>query len=177
MKIFNSILGVFSILGAVYCIFYPGVTFLNSGWIIAMLLGVKGICSIFEYASGSNKDNKALMANGVIGLIMGILAAIVAILAIFVPQIVAIFDIIILIMFTIWLVYSGTASIFRAVALKKQGKKIWIFTLIMGIIVAVTGVYAAVHWLMAAYMLGTVIGISLMIYGFRLIASIFEDNV
>ena len=83
MKIFNCILGIFSVFGSIYCMFFPGITFLNSGWIVTILLGVIGICCIFEYAANPEKKNgdKKLIINGIAGLIFGIAAAVVSTLA------------------------------------------------------------------------------------------------
>lgn len=55
MKVFNCVFGVISIIAAIYCIFYPGVAFLNSGWIVAVLLGVWGICAIADYMAKRKK--------------------------------------------------------------------------------------------------------------------------
>lgn len=180
MKIFNCILGVFSIFGAVYCIFYPGVTFLSSGWLVAILLGVYGICSIFEYFSNrSKKENKkstGLVAGGVIGLIIGIASAVISVLALFNVTIRASLDLVILIMFAFWLVCSGVISICGAVTQKKNGGKMWILTLILGVALIIAGLYGATHLLFAAFSIGYMIGIELMTYGICLIASVFGKN-
>ena len=180
MKTFNCILGVFSILGAVYCIFFPGVTFLNTGWIAAILLGVYGICSIFEYFSNparkEKKNNSGLIAGGVIGLIIGIASAVVSIFALFSAEVRAMLDLTILLFFAFWLVYSGVGGIIGAVMQKKNGGKMWWLSLVLGIILIITGVYGATHPLIAAFSVGYMIGIELMIYGIRLIMSVFENN-
>ena len=179
MKAFNFILGVFSILGAIYCMFFPGLTFLNTGWIVAMLLGVYGICSIFEYCSNpAKKEQKSggLMVGGVVGLILGIAAAVLSVLALFNASIRATLALTILFMFAFWLVYSGFASIYASFALKKKGGKMWIFTLILGVLIILTGFYGAIHPLFTALSIGYIIGIELMIYGVRLIASLFEKS-
>lgn len=46
MKVFNCILGILTVLASIYCIFYPGLTFLNIGWIVTIILGLWGISSI-----------------------------------------------------------------------------------------------------------------------------------
>lgn len=175
MKVFNCILGLFSILGAVYCIFYPGLTFLSTGWLITILLGAMGICSIFEFATSSDKkENKSLAANGIVGLILGIGAAVISVLGIFSPLIRGSLDLIILMLFAFWLFYSGVASIAKSVSLKKNGGKMWILTLILGILVLLTGIYGALHPVFTMVTIGYIIGLELIIYGVRLIASIFE---
>ena len=55
MKVFNCIFGILSIIGAIYCMFYPGLTFLNAGWIVTILLGVWGICSVIDYFAKRKK--------------------------------------------------------------------------------------------------------------------------
>ncbi len=175
MKVFNCILGLFSILGAVYCIFYPGLTFLSTGWLITILLGAMGICSIFEFATSSDKkENKSLAANGIVGLILGIGAAVISVLGIFSPLIRGSLDLIILMLFAFWLFYSGVASIAKSVSLKKNGGKMWILTLILGILVLLTGIYGALHPVFTMVTIGYIIGFELIVYGVRLIASIFE---
>lgn len=180
MKTFNCILGVFSILGAVYCMFFPGVTFLSTGWIAAILLGVYGICSIFEYFSNparkEKKNNSGLIAGGVIGLIIGIVSAVLSVIALFSTGIRAILDVTILLLFAFWLVYSGVAGIIGAVMRKKNGGKMWWLSLVLGIILILSGIYGATHPLIAAFSVGYMIGIELMIYGIRLIMTVFENN-
>lgn len=56
MKVFNCIFGILSIIGAIYCMFYPGLTFLNTGWIVTILLGVWGICSVIDYLQNAKRQ-------------------------------------------------------------------------------------------------------------------------
>lgn len=49
MKVINGIVGVLSIFGAIYCLFFPGLSFINAGWVITTILGIFGICSIIFY--------------------------------------------------------------------------------------------------------------------------------
>ena len=179
MKAFNFILGLFSVLGAIYCMFFPGVTFLNTGWIVAMLLGVYGICSIFEYCSNPERKQKksgGLITGGVLGLILGIASAVLSVIALFSAGARAILDITILYMFAFWLVYSGFTSMYASFAQKKKGGKMWILTLLLGFVVIFTGFYGAIHPLFTAFSIGYLIGIELMIYGIRLVMSLFEKS-
>lgn len=180
MKVFNCILGVFAIFGSIYCMFFPGTTFLSSGLIAAILLGMFGVCSIFEYVrnrKNPDKSGKAVIANGVIGLVFGIIAAVLSMLALFFPQVRGMLDITILLMFVFWLIYAGIAGIFGATKQKKLAEgKMWVFTLVMSILLVVTGLYAATHLLYAAFAIGFMIGIELMVYGVRLLMSVFEKE-
>lgn len=99
---------------------YPGLTFLNIGWIVTIILGLWGISSIVSYATSRNDGNnkeKALM--GTLGLIAGIAAAVVSALAMFMPGIRVMFDILILAIFAVWLIVDGISSIATSFKVKK----------------------------------------------------------
>lgn len=180
MKVFNCIFGVFAILGAIYCMFFPGLTFLNAGWIVAILVGVLGICSIFESLSNPEKketrDGKLLFANGIIGVIVGAVAVVVSILAIFSVAVRGMLDLIILYTLEFWIFYIGWMGIRQSIAMKKNGNKKWLFTLILGIFSVLAGFYGGFHLYLAAVTVGYVIGVTLLLYGIRLFASVFEEN-
>ena len=177
MKIFNGILGVFSIFASIYCIWFPGLSFLKTGWIITILLGAWGFCSIFNAISNHKKDKegKAGIANGTLALFGGICAAIISILAIFMPRISLIADLIVVYIFVFWLIMNGMSSIVLSVtAGKEAGGSKWIWSLILGIIILISGIYGIFHIIFMAQTIGMLIGFLLMTYGFRLMASIFE---
>ena len=177
MKVFNCILGVFAIFSSIYCIFWPGITFLNTGWIITILLGVWGFCAIFSYFSVPKEERKtkSKAAMGTAGLVAGIAAAVVSVLAIFMPQIMVMFDVIILWLFVGWLILSGIMSIVGAVGVKKTTEsKSWILTLILGILVLLAGIYGIFNLFVMAQAAGLLIGVYLMVYGVRLFCSVFE---
>ena len=158
MKVFNCIFGILSIIGAIYCMFYPGLTFLNTGWIVTILLGVWGICSVIDYFAKRKKakaeQSEAIM--GTLGLVVGIAAAVISILAMFMPGIRLMFDVIILCIFSGWLVVDGISSV--AMSLK----------------VIIGGIYGFFHLIFAAQTIGFMIGVLLSIYGVKLILSAFE---
>ncbi len=178
MKVFNCVFGVISIIAAIYCIFYPGVAFLNSGWIVAVLLGVWGICAIADYMAKRKKEDKSKTeaAMGVLGLVAGIAAAVVSILALFIPSIRMLLDIIILSIFAGWLIISGITSAAVSFKTRKAGSKRWVLTLVCGILVLLAGIYGVFHLIFVAQTIGILIGILLMIYGIRLVLSVVEKG-
>lgn len=178
MKVFNCIFGVLSIFAAIYCIFYPGVTFLNSGWIITILLGVWGICSICDYAAKRGKQNKSKneAVMGALGLVAGIAAAAISVFAMFIPSIHIILDIIILWIFSFWLIIGGIVSIISSYKARNSGSKSLIITMICSILVVIAGIYGIFNLIVVAQTIGLLIGILLMVYGIRLIISVFEKG-
>ena len=179
MKVINGIVGVLSIFGAIYCLFFPGLSFINIGWVITTILGIFGICSIIFYFT-KKKMYENLMIEGVhgaFGLVVGIAAAVVSILAIFVPSIQAVLDLIILIIFAIWMILDGVSSIAESFAMKKAStSKSWILALVLGIIMLIFGIYEICHLIFVARFIGITMGIMLMSYGIKLIASLFEKD-
>ena len=147
MKVFNCIFGILSIIGAIYCMFYPGLTFLNTGWIVTILLG----------------------------LVVGIAAAVISILAMFMPGIRLMFDVIILCIFSGWLVVDGISSVAMSLKVKKASSSgAWLIPLFCGILVIIGGIYGFFHLIFAAQTIGFMIGVLLSIYGVKLILSAFE---
>lgn len=179
MKVINGIVGVLSIFGAIYCLFFPGLSFINIGWVITTILGIFGICSIIFYFT-KKKMYENLMIEGVhgaFGLVVGIAAAVVSMLAIFVPSIQAVLDLIILIIFAIWMILDGVSSIAGSFAMKKAStSKSWILALVLGIIMLIFGIYGICHLIFVARFIGITMGIMLMSYGIKLIASLFEKD-
>ena len=179
MKVINGIVGVLSIFGAIYCLFFPGLSFINIGWVITAVLLTFGICSIIFYFT-KKKMYENLMIEGVhgaFGLVVGIAAAVVSMLAIFVPSIQAVLDLIILIIFAIWMILDGVSSIAESFAMKKAStSKSWILALVLGIIMLIFGIYGICHLIFVARFIGITMGIMLMSYGIKLIASLFEKD-
>lgn len=183
MKVFNAIFGIFAIFAAIYCICYPGVSFLSYGWVVAVLLGGWGLCAIFDYFAGRKKEKNegeqktenAKAVNGVLGLILGIAAAVMAIMAMFMPRMQLVLDIVIISMFTGWLIVNGCTSIMTALTVgRKLHTKTWGWTLAMGILVLLCGLYGIFHLFVMARTMGLMFGIVLMLYGVRLLGSVFE---
>lgn len=113
MKVINGIVGVLSIFGAIYCLFFPGLSFINIGWVITTILGIFGICSIIFYFT-KKKMYENLMIEGVHGA--------------------------------------------------------------FGIIMLIFGIYGICHLIFVARFIGITMGIMLMSYGIKLIASLFEKD-
>lgn len=175
MKVFNCIMGIFSLFAAFYCFFMPGVsTLMTAGWIVTVLLGVIGFCGIFEYVR--NKNEKKQMVNGTIGLILAIGAAVLSTIGLFDVSLRATFDLIVVVIFALWLVLSGVDSTVEAFAKKKDENKNWWLTLVLGILLIIVGMYFGTHLIFTTRTLGYIMGFSLTMYGIRLICSVFEKN-
>lgn len=81
-----------------------------------------GICSVIDYFAKRKKakaeQSEAIM--GTLGLVVGIAAAVISILAMFMPGIRLMFDVIILCIFSGWLVVDGISSVAMSLKVKKH---------------------------------------------------------
>ncbi len=177
MKVINAIIGVIAILSSIYLILYPGITFINAGWIVTIVLGVFGVCSI-AYYSISKKNAQTTgygKAEGATSLILGICAAAFSVLTIFIPSLQAFLDMIILIAFALWMAIDGIIEIMKAIRLKNMStSKKWILDLILGIFILLFALYGIFHLLVFMKTLGIMIGVMVMAYGIKQIAAVFE---
>lgn len=178
MKVFNVIIGIFAIFASVYCIWFPGVFFLQTGWLVTILLGAWGACALFEAIfkhSTKSKEGKWNVSSAVLAVLAGIAAAVVSLITIFMPGLSVMLDLIVVSIFVCWLIIDGIGSIVMSTTVgRKSGSKKWIWTLILGILILITGLYGIFHLVAMAQTIGLLLGMLLMLYGVRLVASIFE---
>lgn len=59
---------------------------------------------------------------------------------------------------------------------KASTSKSWILALVLGIIMLIFGIYGICHLIFVARFIGIMIGVMLMSYGIKLIASLFEKD-
>lgn len=178
MKVFNAILGVFAIFASIYAICFPGMSFLKAGWIVTIVLGVWGACALFEVITKKMKgpDGKITAVGAVLAVLGGIAAAIVSLIAVFKPGLSAVIDLTAVWIFVFWLIYSGLSSIVSSIkVVKSLGGNKWIWSLILGILTLFAGLYGVCHILLMMQTIGLLLGILLMVYGVRLLASVFEQ--
>lgn len=178
MKVFNVILGIFAIFVSVYCIWYPGVFFIQTGWLVTVLLGAWGACALFEVIfkkSSKSKEGKWNVTSAILAVVAALAAAAVSLIAIFVPGLSAILDVVVIYIFVFWLIMSGISSIIMACTVGKyaEGKK-WIWGLVLGILTLLVGIYGVFHAAVMAQTIGLLLGVMLMFYGIRLVGSVFE---
>lgn len=177
MKLFNGILGVFAIIASSYCFWFPGISFLNVGWMVTILLLGWGGCVLFEAGTNNSesKPDKMTRARGVVALSAGIVTCISAIIAEIMPVYAVVTDEIIICIFVVWIIISGLSSIITALSsIKKLPCSKWILKLVLGIITFLAGIYGICHVFLTAWTITLMIGSLLTVYGFRLLASVFE---
>ena len=176
MKAFNVILGIFSLIASFFCFMQPIRTFLSAGWIVAILLCAWGFCALFEVFRNRRKEgNRISTVGAVFALIGGIASMVASIIMIVKPGTTLVSDVFFLYILMFWLIFSGVSSIINAVkVMKPAGNKMWVFSMILGILTILGGLYGFSHMILMTIIAAEVIGVLLVIYGIRLIASVAE---
>lgn len=170
MKIFSMVLGVILVLCGISCICTPVMTFLDAGYFLIILLMVYGIMGIIRAVSQKNYDVSFLFA---------ILSILLGGVILFVPGLRLMTDGMLLYLMAGWILLQGVVNIFLSIRQKKTGKGMgWLWTLILGILGLLVGVYSALHPLLIAITFGILVGIYFIESGISLfvIAQCGKEN-
>ena len=159
MKVVSYILGGLLIVAGIACLFNPGSTVLATGYVMAILLLIYGIVGII---------NVIMKKTLPIFLLASIPAAIIGIIAIVRPGTTLVFDAFMAILFAAWFIVQGITTIVIA-AQTRRVRRGWGFSLAIGIISVVVGIYSFVHPTISLVAIGILIGIYLIEAGIDLI--------
>lgn len=180
MQIFNIIIGILAIFCGIYNLFWPELSFLNAGWFVAIVLLLWGICAIATYAIDKRQHgdkDRYNASTGVTGLVFGIIAVVVSVLALFIAPIEAMFMVIILITFMVFLAVSGVQSIIRGVSLKKTvDSRGWILQIVLGTLQLIAALIGLGNWFFTAGLISVLFGIMMLIFGVSLITAAFSPD-
>ncbi|GEM_PF-62278 len=179
MRLFNGLIGVLSIFGAVYCIFLEGTSFLNYGWIVTLIFLLWGICAVITYAIDKKENRESdpnLAATGAAGLIFGIAMCIISVMAMFNPIIQAQFMLIVFMIFVGFMFVSGIRTVAYAMKVKKPESKAWIVSLIIGIVLLIIGIGGFIGWFALRALSGVAMGVMLGVFGCAMLVSVFEHD-
>ncbi len=166
MKVIGFILGCLLVVGGVYCIASPVVTFSILGWLFGLVMVVDGITGIFAYVGSRSMGMPSTwtLVAGIISLVLGsiVLGSIALQFALdqFFAYVVA-----------FWLIFAGcsrSADAFRMRKLHNNGSDIgknWGLTLATGILILIFGILCLVEPLIAAISIGIVMGLGVVSAG------------
>ena len=152
MTVLFIILGVLMVMCGFSCMFTPLLTYINTEYIIAILVMVFGIFGIIKGISAKRFGP---------GFVFSIISAIFGILVVCLPN-----------MLAAWIVLEGIVTIITSVAVSRlAGGGMWILQLIIGILAVIIGGYTFVHPLVLVVSIGILIGIFFVETGITMIVS------
>lgn len=177
-KILMFILGVLVLIGGIFCVARPGLTFLSMVWLIGVVMFFHAIEDMVTYSERKQLGiaNGWNLAGSIISFICG-LAIIVSGYAEFVTGITLLYF-----LFT-WLIIAGIINIIIAFKIKKLkntgdpalnyvGKK-WGWQLVLGILVVIAGCFGFAHPFFSMLSIGMIVGIDIMVSGINMMVKAF----
>lgn len=161
MRVLTIVMGVILTLAGIWCLINLGQTYAALAFVLGIVMLVSGISSIITYIMG-HKDEKLsgwVLAEGIFTTILGIIVLINPFTA----------DVMISIFFGMWLMVSGVLRIVGAFEQRKLGLP-YGWTLILGILSLLVGLYGFVHPLVAGLALAMLLAIFFIMQGINTIA-------
>lgn len=172
MKILGIILGVMVVVGGVFCMLTPILTFASLGWVIGAVMVAEGIANIFTWSSRKNAGfaDGWTLAGAILSTVLGLAIVCSGFLQFAVDDILAY-------LVAFWLIAGGFARIFAAFSLRGMYKdgapvgKNWGLILLAGICVVVMGFICLFHPLLTMASAGFLVGLGIVSAGCSLIAA------
>lgn len=168
MSVLMIIFSIIMIICGIYCLVTPIQTFSALGWIAGIAVIATGVAAIFRYASHKAGRNIWDLIGGIIGVLVGVFITINS-FAQFATNMVIAYAV------ALWLLIYGICGIGDANSLRKINKEIpdafrtasWLVVMILSILTAVLGVICIFQPMVAAFSVGLLIGISILISGVK----------
>ena len=141
--------------------FTPLITFLEAGYFLVILLFVYGTVGIIR--SVSNKTYGLDFVFDILSIILGIVILVV-------PGLKLMTDGMLIYLMAFWFMLQGVINIFQAFRQKKVTKGLgWVWTLTLGILGLLVGIYSVVHPMLLALTFGILVGVYFIESGISMI--------
>lgn len=161
MKVFSIVFGVLIAICGLSCMFTPLITFLEAGYFLVILLFVYGTVGIIR--SVSNKTYGLDFVFDILSIILGIVILVV-------PGLKLMTDGTLIYLMAFWFMLQGVINIFQAFRQKKVTKGLgWVWTLTLGILGLLVGIYSVVHPMLLALTFGILVGVYFIESGISMI--------
>ncbi len=158
MKVLTIILGILLTIAGVICLFYPGETFLETGYIIAIMLLVYGVVGSIGVIA--KKLRPSFLWTTIPAIIIGVVA-------LFLPGDKLFMHALLIYLLAAWFIIQGISSIYMSVR-SRFFYRSWPLSLVIGIISVALGVYTALQPALGVLAIGILVGIFLIEAGIDL---------
>jgi len=155
MRILTIVSGIAMILTGLWCVANQGVAFAALAFVLGMVIrGIIGAAAFIKMKKRPEGMGWAI-ADAMINIILGCI--------VLSNQLAT--DMVIAVFFGMWMLFSGCNRIVGSLTLKKQEDKAWSWTMGLGVIGTVAGIYSFFSCNFAVLALGVLIGIFFLIQG------------
>ena len=173
VKVLTIILGILIVIGGLYCVFYPGLTYLSLGYFIGvvMLLDAVGRFHAWSQFKKAGEADGWMLAGAVLSAVFGLVLICNSAAQLSV-------DVFIAYMIGIWILAHAVITIVRALRARKFHKKLntiyvgkhWWVGLLIGIAMCVFAVLSLMNPGVIMVAIGTFIGLGVVMSGANLIS-------
>jgi uncharacterized membrane protein HdeD (DUF308 family) len=178
MKVLGIIMGVLLIIGGIYCMLTPVLTFTSLGWLVGFSMLFEGIVSILSW----NKRRAIGLADGwsLAGAIISTVLAVFVLISI--PMQLGI-DLMLAYLAAFWLIVAGVTRTMSAFTLKRLHERDasvgggWGWVLAAGILLIITGAICLLHPVLTMASVGMLLGIGIVSSGCGLIMGAMSGRV
>ena len=165
MRTPTIVMGALLTLGGIFCLIAPVDTFRMIGWLIGFLLLVAGVNLVVDYFT-LRKNGSVNMWDLVGGLFTIILALIILYRHGYARNFL---DDFIVVVFGVWMLFSGVFRIASAIQLKKAKESVWFLVLLGGVFALLLGVYGLFNPYVFKFAIGIMIGFFIIMQGLSLL--------
>lgn len=152
MKVLTFILGILLAIAGVICLLNPGAAFIQTGYVIAIMLFVYGLAGLISVIA--RRARPAFLWASIPALIIGVIS-------LFVPGDAKTIHVLLIYLLAFWFIVQGISSMYLSV--RSRGfNSMWVLGLIVGIISVFLGTYTALHPLLGVFTIGILVGIFLI---------------
>ena len=172
MKAITIFMGVILTIGGFFCMLAPISTFRTIGWAIGVVLLIAGINLVIDFFTHRKR-------RGVTGwdLLGGLLTVALALFILYRHGYAGnLLDELIIILFGVWMLFSGIFRIAGGMRLKELGEKSWFWIIISGTVSLVLGIYGLVNPYVFKFAIGWMIGFSIIMQGINMLTLAFAMN-
>lgn len=159
MKVLTIILGVLLTICGVISLASPEATFIETGYVVAIMLLVYGIIGIIAVIS--RRVRPAFLWASIPAVVIGVIS-------LFFPNDTMNIHVVLVYLLAVWFVLQGISSMYMSVRVRFFDRG-WFLGLIMGILSICLGIYTALHPTLGAFTIGVLVGIYLIEAGIDLI--------
>lgn len=160
MKVLSIIMGIIMAILGISLAATPILTFMATGYYLAILLLIYGILGII---------GAIVVKKYGVGFVFSIISTIAGIAMIALPGMIVVTDFMLVYCMAVWFILQGVIGIFNSITAKKLGSKVWGWGLAFGIIGVIVGIYSFCHPFITAATLGILISIYFIQAGINMI--------
>lgn len=165
MKVMTIIAGILMAVVGIFCLFTPGLSFLNVSWLIGLMLVVSGVSLVVDYIV-----LRKTRLVGALDLLMGMLSGVLGVVLLVNQPLQVVTEMVAVYLLGVWMLVSGVIRIVEAVAARRMPGSAWGWTLVLGCLMVALGIYSFFHPVAAMFAIGWLIGFYILLAGVDLVS-------